>query len=670
GNDNLHFADQFSGTQTVLVNHGTIGVGNVTNSIIPIPGAPPARTLHITAADAGSRFDLDGNGTGILNIGRNGTLNVDGTVTEFKGQINLGHNSTLDISNGWTLGESGGATLTVDNGFVSGGILGQDIPADVATIKGGQVTMNHPDSLINMVDDDGGLVFDAPFHASRGTIQQEGTLTFNAPTFIGFAVDFQNAFNSDLIVNSVVEVLDADWDWDSTGSGRTVTINEGGELRTNFLNSMADDLWSANMVLNGGKLHVETLDDIWGQNAGTIVVNPSNTGSTIDGGILFQQTNGSLHVEQAATLNFNTPSRWSNGTLRVDGFGFLNEPVEWAGGSVIGDGILVSSDQTTVTADTTIGVHRYGLNQSDTLIEPGVTLTLDVHSIDTFPGGNDVLTFHDVTVESGVLDLNVDSGMWRLSGMTSESAGVLKLHNVGSGVPKLQGSALRTEGTGHILVDGNAQIFSALELGQGTNGSSSVGLLIYGDGGTVDLITGGLTLDGGNIHDSIDRTTHDSEINLLSPLTVTGDSTVDVEVFDWDGSTTTVMPNGIFRMNSGSIESGLAQQFDSQFTINSGEAIINLADHNSWTMHSVLNLNNTANKVPVLAGDDVTIGNDIGIVKSTVNVGGTGLSEIAANVTYESDAEVNVAAGATLRHRGAATFNSVNGTNSASFSGP
>ena len=115
GNDNLHFADQFSGTQTVLVNHGTIGVGNVTNSIIPIPGAPPARTLHITAADAGSRFDLDGNGTGILNIGRNGTLNVDGTVTEFKGQINLGHNSTLDISNGWTLGESGGATLTVDN---------------------------------------------------------------------------------------------------------------------------------------------------------------------------------------------------------------------------------------------------------------------------------------------------------------------------------------------------------------------------------------------------------------------------------------------------------------------------------------------------------------------------------------------------------------------------
>ena len=124
GNGNLHFADIFTGTQTLLTNNGEISVGNVTNSLFPLPGPPPARTLHISASDTGALFDLDGNGNGVVNVHRNGTLDIDGTVTDFTGEINLFHNSTLDISNGWLLGQSAqsGATLTVDNGFVSGGI--------------------------------------------------------------------------------------------------------------------------------------------------------------------------------------------------------------------------------------------------------------------------------------------------------------------------------------------------------------------------------------------------------------------------------------------------------------------------------------------------------------------------------------------------------------------
>ena len=553
GNNHLHFADQFNGTSDVFVNHGVLTVGNVTNSLVPFPGAPPARTLHLTAADPGARFDLDGNGSGVVNVGRNATLNVDGTVTSFQGAINLGHNSTLDISNGWFLGEllQGPATLTVDNGFVSGGVLGQDIPADVATIKGGQVIMDHLDSVINMVDDDGALTFDAGLLATFGTIQHRGTLTFNAPAQIGSGVDVLNTFNSHLVVNSDVSIDDHDWDWDSTGSASSITINAGGSLNTNFLSPTADDLWSANLYINGGSLNVHTFDGSWGQNAGTITIGGGGAGSTISGSVVFVQTNGSLHVEPDAFLDFNTQSIWSNGTLEVNGLAFLNDKVTWAGSTVHGDGLLVPTEEVKVSANTTIGVDRYVMNQANTLVEPGVVFTVDVVGIDGFPGGNDVLDFQEVTVNSGVLDLTVDSGKWRLGGTSSTSAGILNLVNSGGGPPQLLGSTLRTEGTGQIRISGDTQIIAPLELGAGVNGAPATGLDIQGIGGTVTFLTGGLTLDGGSLRDSIDRSLFNSNVNLLTPLLVTGDSTVDVEVFDWDGGPTTVTPSGTLRMLSG-----------------------------------------------------------------------------------------------------------------------
>ena len=49
-------------------------------------------------------------------------------------------------------------------------------------------------------------------------------------------------------------------------------------------------------------------------------------------------------------------------------------------------------------------------------------------------------------------------------------------------------------------------------------------------------------------------------------------------------------------------------------------------------------------------------------------MGGTGVSQITAPITFESDASVNVAAGAILR-TSAVTFQSVNGANNAQFTG-
>ena len=120
-------------------------------------------------------------------------------------------------------------------------------------------------------------------------------------------------------------------------------------------------------------------------------------------------------------------------------------------------------------------------------------------------------------------------------------------------------------------------------------------------------------------------------------------------------------------INVENIDTGTSDEHDGTITMNSGNIDVQVAD-NAWVMAGTLNINNTANDVPVLSGDAVQIGNDAGASDTHVNVGGTGVSQITAAITFKSDASVNIAAGATLRTT-AVTFESVNGVNNAQFTG-
>ncbi|MGI9429447.1 MAG: hypothetical protein ACR2NM_12365, partial [Bythopirellula sp.] len=310
GNGHLFFADSLTSETTVFENEGVLSVGNVAN--FPLLGAPPARTLRLSAAGPLARFDLSGQDhSGVVNVRRNATLDVDGDITTFRGTMSLGHNSTFDASEGWWLGRltEGHGTLVVDNGFVPGNpaLLIPAIPADTAYIKGQTFIIDHPNSLVDMVDNDGGLTIDSQLFATFGTIQHRGTLTINTDSLIGSGFNLQNDNQSHLIVNAELIVGDTDWDWDSTGSSRQITINGGGSLETNFQDLTADDLWSANLQINGGLLSVGTFDGAWGQNAGIISIGPS-TGSEpsrITGSLLFNQTNGSLVVETGGELEID-----------------------------------------------------------------------------------------------------------------------------------------------------------------------------------------------------------------------------------------------------------------------------------------------------------------------------------------------------------------------------
>ena len=666
GNGHLFFADSLASETTVLENEGVISVGNVAN--FPLLGAPPARTLRLSANDPDAVFDLSGQDfSGTVNVRRNATLDVDGEIATFRGTMSLVHNSTFDASSGWWLGRltEGPGTLVVDNGFVPGNpaLLIAPIPADTAYIRGQTFIIDHPDSLVDMVDTDGALTIDSQLFATFGTIQHRGTLTINTDSLIGSGFNLQNDNQSHLVINAELIVGDHDWDWDSTGSSRQITINGGGSLETNFQGVGVDDLWSANLQINGGLLSVGTFDGSWGQNAGFIRIGPS-TGpepSRITGSVLFAQTNGSVEVESGGELEMLTQSHWG-ATLQVDGIARLKNDIQWKGGNVSGTGTLVQQANSLASSNSSIGVSTFKWDGADTTVAPGVTLTVDVDKIDY---SDNIYNNAAINVNSGVLDVTVANGTWELF-----NNGVINLTNTGGGTPTITGSRLRTGGTGQIRTDGVVTILAPLWVGSGVNGNSADGVMITGSGGVLNISGPSLLLDGGNIRDDVDRSLFNSQVNLFAPMTVTQESIVDVETFDWDSNSTTVDQLGFFRMLSDRIEVTAVQQYDNTLTLNGGQAEIDLGAFSSWTLNHTLNLNHVAGYSPVLSGDHIQIGNDNSTPRTFVNVGGSGESFIDANVTYKADAELTVAAESTLIHRGNATFEPENGSDSADFTGP
>ncbi len=666
GNGHLFFADNLSSEATVFENEGTLTVGNVTS--FPLLGVPPARTLRLSSADPLAKFDLSGQDlSGVVDVRRNATLDVDGEIETFRGTMTLRHNSTFDAAEGWFLGKltEGPGTLVVDNGLIPGnpGLLIPSVPADTAYIKGQTFIIDHPDSLVDMVDNDGGLTIDSQLFATFGTIQHRGTLTINTDSLIGSGFDLQNENQSHLIVNAALIVDDADWDWDSTGSLRKITINGGGTLETDFQDPTADDMWSANLQINGGQLSVGTFDGIWGQNAGFITIGPS-TGtepSRITGSILFDQTNGSFEVDPGGQVEMLTQSRWG-ATLQVDGEARLKNNINWDGVNAHGTGTLIQQANATATANSNIAVSTFKWDGGDTTVNPGVTLTVDVDNIDYT---DNIYNNATINVNSGVLDVSVANGTWELF-----NGGVVNFNNTGAGVPTLTGSRLRTGGSGQVTAEGNVNILAPLWVGSGINGNSADGVKIVGSGGRLNISGPSLLLDGGNIVDDIDRSLFDSRVNLFAPLTVTQESIVDVEVFDWDGNSTTVDQLGFLRVLSDRIEPFGQQQYDHVLTLNGGKAEVDLGSVSSWTLNQVLNLNHSAGYAPVLSGDHIQIGDDQSTPLTYVNVTGGGESYVDSNVTYKSDAVLTVSEGSTLINRGAVTFEPVNGGVTGDFNGP
>jgi PEP-CTERM motif len=649
GYGTIDLEDSVAAVTSLFTNSGgTINVGNAADGFIILSDV--ARTLQINATDADARIDLDNGVNPTLNINRAGTFDVNVPFADaFSATLNMAANSTLDMSNSWSR-NAGNLNVNTQAGFFAGQ------PAGTATIRG--ATYSQTGGSINLDNVADHLVFNATSTITGGTIDlTQGTITFNRSATIGAGVDFIiNAAiaETEINVNSTVTVNDTNWNWDGAGqSTNVINIGDFGTLNANI--TASSDRYSGTMNINGGTLNVQGLSNTWGQDSGTITI--GGTTQSVIAGDLFVKTGGSFVVDSGANLDMNNAQDWDGGSLTVNGILDLNGTTEWAGTIVNGTG-RIEPGTANVTANQTINIGVYDWDTGTTTVNPGVTFTINATNIDI---GNDR---HDgtINVNSGTINVNVADNQWDLNGN-------LNLTNTGAGNPVLNGDTLRVFGNGDIVVDGGATINANLILEEGGTPGTGTDLTIVGSGGTVSL-QGATTLAGGDILDTIDRSLANSTVNMNGSLTVTGVSTVNVEEFDFDQGPTTVTPDGVLTISSASIELATgAQQYDNTLTLNSGNLAMNLTGHTSWIMDLTLNMNNTASDIPRLSGDRVEIGNDVSILDANVNVGGTGRSDISAPVTFFSDADVNVNAGASLYLSGTTIFNSVNGANNAEFTG-
>ena len=446
GNGRLRFTDLFGGVTNQLNNNGTLVAGVFGNTFV-FP-----ETLQITALDTESRIDLDGGAeVGQVHVLRDQTLDIDVALRDdFDGTILLKQGAAIDIFSPWTLAAG---VITVDSGseppvppFDPGTAAG------VATIRGGALTMAHASSRIEVVDSDGTLQFEAPLTANDGVIDTFGTIVFNAPATIGSGVDFLTHFDSDFVFNAEVTVNDADWDWDNNGgSNNDLTINASGRLNAN-ITSPGASVWSGELRVAGGVLNVQGDNADWQQTGGLVAFEGATLGR-IEGD-RFVQSSGVFRVDPGANGDVASATRWNGGALVVNGELELIGPVEWAGTSVSGSGVLEQEGNATVTQNTTIAVDTFDWDQSSTTVNPNVVLVLDVGNVDR---GNDTFNSNAINVNGGTLAVNVDDGSWTLG-----DQGVLNLTGFGTLAP---GSELVVASGGRVNAFGtDASVAAPLRL--------------------------------------------------------------------------------------------------------------------------------------------------------------------------------------------------------------
>lgn len=160
-------------------------------------------------------------------------------------------------------------------------------------------------------------------------------------------------------------------------------------------------------------------------------------------------------------------------------------------------------------------------------------------------------------------------------------------------------------------------------------------------------------------------------------LTVEANRTVTINQtnFNFDGSgaggtTITVKSQGSLALNVTDYDSDAAKNgFDGTIVLDDGDISVASGDA-EFVMDGTLNMSSTVlGQTVVWNGEPFDLGNDSGALDADLNVSGSYQSQFATQVDFNSDADVNVAAGATLAFLSSVNFDTVNGGNNAQFTG-
>lgn len=498
GNGQIRLRTNVGNTPTVLMhNDSVITAGHINGTVL---GAPPATTLQITAAHAGARFDLDGTfNAGTLQVNGNATLDIDvrpGSILstpDFDGTMNLATGSTIDFAHAWEFGNSSASSNGVINvntpSFVF--VPGQDPnPGPAAKIVGANWTMNN--GTINIDDSWDTLQLDSPLAANGGTINNSGTIVFNANASFQSAVDF-NMIGSEsaLVVSSGVNIATPDLNLDGTGqAGNVTTINSGGVLNL-ALGAGADEDFDHTINLNGGQLQVATSDNNWSVTQNGSINASAGNPSLVSGETL--QVFGNIDVASNATLNVSAPTAYQpTASVVVASGSVLNHgAATYDGGSYTGAGVFKKGDAT-ILENTTWNVATVDIDDGSTMINNGAKLTVNADSIDDSLDGID----SNVSVAAaGVLEFNLSGG----APVVFDEAGSISYTGTGVTRTFLTGSDITMNGT--LSVHGDGRSAARLDIG-GTVAitSTAFDVPLRLGGGTLanpNTLNGG-TIDGNN----------------------------------------------------------------------------------------------------------------------------------------------------------------------------
>lgn len=648
GNGLITFADAPLAFTTVFSNDGTL---TALSRPLIIFNPPPVGTLQINTANAFSLIDLDGSGNlGVVNVNRNQTLDVNGALADaFGGTMTLFQESTLDMSNSWGMNAG---TLTANNGFVAGGIGVPDTPAGKSYIKGG--TLTQTGGAINVADADGTLQFDADFTMSGGTFSNSGDVIFNGTTTITTAAGYAPALSSaETIINGAMTINDGagNFNWDGPGVA-TTTINGGGSLSltVNQVDSADNVFGGAVNLKNGGDLTVNVTGSSWTM-AGEL--DKEGLGVSTVGG-------DSMIITGAVTADndlLDLPTTITQPSASVGvGVGAtiaLGGASELGGGTFFGAGTLRLDGTSTVTANTIMssGIFDWdglGTGTAHT-INSGVSFIINSDALDA-----------DGDMDDPV-NLAGSGSQLTVNGPTEWTAtAAVNTNNAGAGTATIGGTSrfILSGANADLNVNGNTNVTAPLTLDANSQVDIDAGFSLD----ATNVVTySGVTIDG---------------LGTYSPgtiNTVTADSTINPDVFDFDGGSWTVETGAQLTFNVVDYDTTATNAFNSTITLNNGAIFANTADA-EFVMDGTLNMNASGGfNAAEWSGDAIDIGNDAGVLNADLNVSGDGnpnsQGRFFAPVDFNSDADVNVAAGAFLNLSGVVNFDTVNAANNAEFTG-
>jgi hypothetical protein len=647
GHGTISFADVPGVATTVLVNDGEL---TALSRGLTIFSPPPVGTLQINNANANARVDLDGAGeAGVVNVNRNQTLDLNAAFADnFNGTMNLFQESHFNSLNAWTLA---GGSIVANNGLIDNPIPNPDVPAGTSYIEGGLLTQTG--GTINVVDTDGTLHMDVNFTMSGGTFTNSGTVIFDGTTTtITTAAGYAPADSSaQTIINGTMTITDAagDFNWDGPGTA-TTTISGTGSLSLTV-----DQVDSGNDTF-GGVLNLNDNADLAVNNTANSwtlanTLNKNNAGtSTVSGDRVV--ITGEVNAN-GGTLDMPAVTTTGSTTLAAASTLTLGGATEFGGAtSIAGAGTLLMEGTSTVTANTTIGVATFDWDGLGTgtghTINTGVTFTINSPTLDSDGDMDDPI------------NLAGNGSQLVVNGPVQWTAtAAINANNAAAGTATIGGTSrmILSGVNADLNVNGNTNIVAPLTLGASSQIDIDAGMTLDADGATTYA---GVVIDGLGTFDP--GTTN----------TVTADSTINPDVFDFDAGSWVIETGARLTFNVIDYDTTATNAFDATITLNNGEILANSADP-EFVMQGEFNMNASGGNACEWSGDAIDFGNDTGSLDADFHVTGDGNSNsqgrFFAPVDFNSDADVNVAAGATLVFNSTVDFNTVNGANNAEFTG-